>query len=117
MKRNGANVNLNLILVAVAVGFGLGKPDVPNPQTGIPTLVHQDLELPPKAVAAVGQNRTIGTARADPPDLVMPDGAGAILAIAVPLVVFPGLVAVRVGPALGIASVPLGVPLHQELVG
>ena len=99
-------------LVAVTRGFGMSVPEVLVRHTA---LGEHDFVLVPDAVAAVGQGRAVGTARADPLHLVVPDFSAAARDLAIPFIAGPGAGAVgRV--AVRVARVPRGIPLHQQVV-
>lgn len=80
------------------------------------SVVHQDLELSPDAGRAIGgfDPSAIDTALV-PNRPEMLGCAAAAGNVAVPLVVLPRRVR-RVGPTFGVTAVPLGVPLHLEVV-
>lgn len=94
------------------VGFG---PPLVGAIEGL-SVVHQDLKLPPDAGCAVGGfgPSTIDTALV-PDRLEVLRSTATAGDITIPLVVEPRRVR-RVGPTLSVAAVPLGVPLHLEVV-
>lgn len=80
------------------------------------TLREDDRELSPDAVAAVRKRCTGGSTGTDVLELVVPDVARTAEYLTVPVVRQPSVVAIRIGPALGVAAVPFRVPLHVEMV-
>src|SRR3989344_9052675 len=83
---------------------------------GVHPLVHKHFKLAPNGVPARPPILAVFQFRADPYNLVVPDGAGATFPLSVPFVISPCSGIRRVCPIFGVAAIPISRPLHQQLV-
>ena len=109
-------MGIPLLRVSCGSVAGWRRVSVPEVFVGHRSLRKDHFKLSPDAVAAVRQSRPIRAASPDPDDLVVPDLAGSIWCLTAPVVVDPGVVPGKISPAFVVAAIPLGIPLHAEVV-